>query len=125
MKGWDGGKRAIERERQRGFSAQLRCVRNNSQTRFGPFAGSLCSFFLFVAAIRLEPFKMVTMAEGTWTELSCRLQGFIYLAGLFSAHSALQLKKPKSQILIYCMYGATAGIYSFGCRWRESELVSE
>lgn len=94
---------------------------------FGPFAGSLCSFFLFVAAIRLEPFKMVTAAERTWTELSCRLQGLIYLAGLFSHHIVLQFKKPKSQIHIYCMYGATASIYRFGCRWREraSERVSE
>lgn len=61
-----------ERWTESGSSALLRCVRNNSQTRFGPFAGSLCSFFLFVAAIRLEPFKMVTTAERTWTELSCR-----------------------------------------------------
>lgn len=97
-----GRERAIERERQRGFSAQLRCVRNNSQTRFGPLAGSLCSFFLFVAAIRLEPFKMVTMAERTWTELSCRLQGLIYLAGfILPSHCNVltETQKPDPYIL--------------------------
>lgn len=119
MKGWDAGKRASERARAAALSYAASGITHKHVLARLPTPFALFSFLWPPSA--WKPSRWSQWPKGPGGSSAAGIAGiFLFSRFIFPSHCSY--RNPQA---VYCMYRATAGIYSFGCRWRVSERASE